>query len=624
MQSPRGSNNKNSNENNNVQNDNRLFDSQNNAASGYCWGPTMYYYSGSYIQVEWTNQHGCGGMTEQDKVDCDLIIQYMCGKDVRDGTSKQTIEQETRNTIDPDTGEYVYGMHEPWENYRKCSRRKRNQGLFAANQNILNENVRATQTRQDANGNNDVYGFECPEERDYYPYWHPTPWKDIAVFTSNTARCPYYQTHSQNVEDKWHCESDNPVNDDSEEHNNAGDCGVDNWVKVDSWSKQSGGLIQAPECHQAGFNRDNHLGNGLGGYANTYRWVLPSWGEIDSFDIVEKRNLSNGETDIPVANCVLRLRYNISTLDYPGYDMDAGPESFVDFKFNGDNSPIKNDPYIEYGKPYGSDDEMWHLKLEMNPDQYARTFEDRSHLFYIRQRPLLLVGPIFNLMVRGKRGNIVQAYPGVEYDFTPNRLIVPQFANIHFQWTGCDTGQANQAGQGLDATDRSNIVPTMNGATNYPIKFDDFDMIGPAGSQQNQELAFLLGYINQYNGVQCDDVGQLNCCYTYEQVLSLGGNDDDIVQNCALLNAEGANYFDGGLQSMVKIGKWHYMSTRNNNFTNRSHKGTITVEPRLSPIALTATVAGVAGFAGASVAFGGIYYSSSHDGTCFTGLDQHA
>lgn len=44
--------------NGNRNNANRLFNSQNNAAGGYCWGPAMSYYEGSQLTVEWTNQHG--------------------------------------------------------------------------------------------------------------------------------------------------------------------------------------------------------------------------------------------------------------------------------------------------------------------------------------------------------------------------------------------------------------------------------------------------------------------------------------------------------------------------------------------------------------------------------------
>ena len=54
-------------------------------------------------------------------------------------------------------------------------------GLFTADQNLKGDT--AIFTRQNANGNR--RGLEVPEERDYYPYWGPTPWKDIAIMVSN-------------------------------------------------------------------------------------------------------------------------------------------------------------------------------------------------------------------------------------------------------------------------------------------------------------------------------------------------------------------------------------------------------------------------------------------------------
>jgi hypothetical protein len=238
MHAPRGSNDRNCEKNVNRNNGNRLFDSQNNAKGGYACprprvGPTvpvdkMYHYEGSKVVIEWTNQHGCG---TNPMTGCEIVVQYACedtldptqkfshtsGRDgrfvgaPRDGTPQNANDAATDRipenaaSAKADTAATRrFGMHESFDYYQRCKQRSRNKGLFTADQNVR-DNRGATATRQNPNGNR--RGLECPEERDYYPYWEPNPWRDIAVITSNPERCPYYKRESQNVKSRGMCMS---------------------------------------------------------------------------------------------------------------------------------------------------------------------------------------------------------------------------------------------------------------------------------------------------------------------------------------------------------------------------------------------------------------------------------
>jgi hypothetical protein len=518
LHNPRGSNDRLNEASTNRNNGQRIMDTQNNAKGGYCWGPPMYYYVGSILSIEWTSQHSCNNANSH----CEVIIQYMCGDEsIRDGTTTDTIPDSStqyNEMVNPDplTGEnkqvYKYGMNENYEYYQDCKTRYRNMGLYTAD---VRPGDRARNTRQNPGGTR--HGFECPEERDYYPYWHPTPWKDIAVLTNNPERCPFYRNESQNVKGVNYCNLT--------QYNNQADC-----VKNQGgWLTSKPFRIPPPDCIESHWSRDNHLGNGKDGYPITYNWTIPD-------------DVSN--------NCVLRVRYNISTGDYDVWNWNSS--------MNHPNTPIRNDPSIGYmGR---------NLTLAFDTRQTGRTFQDRSYVFGIRPRPknISANAMIYNLNVRGKRGNIVQVYPAVEYDFVPNVLHVNEDDYVHFQWTGCDTNPQGNEGEGTEGTDRSNLVQINDLNDNYPAQYPQNALI------EDPELRFTFSHVRQNDSE----------CLSLTQLREKHNNDENQVQrdvkNCAKLNAA-EPYFDGGLVQMKNQGIYHYMSTRNNNFSNRSQKGTILV-----------------------------------------------
>merc|ERR1719262_270350 len=198
LQYPPGSNNRLDEQNRERANGNRMFDSQNNNRGGYNVGK-MIYYHGEKIPIDWTNQHGSSKYQMENS---EFIIQYMCEPLVRDGTTTRTIPIKATECYNYDCDTDVrFGRHESFDHYHMCTKTERNKGLLTINQNLQGES--AKYTRQNNQGTRHAY--ECPEERDYYPYWRPSPWVDALIITADEQRCAEYQAESQNVKARGEC-----------------------------------------------------------------------------------------------------------------------------------------------------------------------------------------------------------------------------------------------------------------------------------------------------------------------------------------------------------------------------------------------------------------------------------
>lgn len=479
MHNPRGSNNRCDERTNDRNNANRLFDSQNNAAGGYavpcqdsdlsCYN--MKYYTESYLDIRFTTQHACGIQNQ-----CEIIIQYSC--DMRNGEPTNSLGNTCTRTM-PNNNQSIndrsYGYHETYDSYKDCTTRKRQFNLYTAEQVLRGSS--SIYTRQNPNGNR--FGFECPEERDYYPYWNYSQWIDIAVMTSNISMCDYYMNNTNNIN-----------------------------------------LI----CSDINHTMVNRLGATYEGTSeSSFKWMLPAF--------------SNN-------NCVLRLRYNISL-----------PSELPWFANSSYNTMHRTDPLILVDGRY--------VRLALSTDQLPRTFEDRSYTFDIIQKPSKLTGSIYNINVQGKRGNIAQVRNCFEYDYVPNNITIYDTDYVHFQWVGSDFNPLGNDGEGRVGTDRSNLV-------------DITDYFGYNRTVNNtfipSDLIDTFVYLNQ----------SIDNCYTFDDlVLNKKILDTQSVKNCALLN-NASIYFNSRIFK-ITLGTnetnktYRYMSTRNNNFSNRNQKGIITV-----------------------------------------------
>jgi hypothetical protein len=292
-----------------------------------------------------------------------------------------------------------YGMHESYDSYQMCQHTERNRGLYTADQRVNRLDQRGT--RQNPNGNR--RGLECPEERDYYPWWHPSPWVDIAVLSDSagddvcystnwascTKRCQYYMNNTMNFNPKGYCDVNHTATgatvqtklnsnawNNRQWYNNEPACTAAGfaWYQVshaDNLHLQNNTFV----CAHTQFSRTNQLGNARsdlivsqnefqakgvtksavseGVNANRFLWTVPHI----------PKSVQGDATYFPAGmtsaykSCALRMRYNISSSDFqqwPEEAVDSSAGRMVDSKNNsrflGDTrTPLRQDPYVFIG-----------------------------------------------------------------------------------------------------------------------------------------------------------------------------------------------------------------------------------------------------------------------------------
>ena len=430
--------------------------------------------------------------------------------------------------------------------------RERNQGLYTADQN-LNGNS-ATSTRQ--NPTSARAGLECPEERDYYPYWAPTPWRDLAIVTNTPERCEYFQMHSQNVQARGYCTAAFGV----QQPISAAKC----ISQGGTWQTEPAFGIAPPECLVAP--------RAVGGLSRTAVRV----------------------PEVAQQNCALRLRYNITPAElqacsHPSYATQPACEGaghawsslYLSASDNGRAAPptSDNNPTVSLGgflDVGGGTDSL--LELAVSTNRFGRTFEDRSHAFSIVERPASVASStlIHNLNVLGKRGNGAQTFPALTYGFTPPALAVGPDDFVHIQWTGNDNtnNNGNNNGEGTNDEDRHNIVQIGSIDSNVPLPASQASMFDVAAEVSLDPGSPSTSSRDQLALVREFALVKQNGC-------SANPNNDQQRTNCEKLNQAAATVDLGLLR--FKPGTYTFMSTRNNNFGHRTQKGLITVSSALPP-----------------------------------------
>jgi len=689
MHQQKGSNNRLNEKSANRRNANRLFDSQNNNRGGYNVGEIgsgqqgfqnnanayatdriMFNYDAqewssegnnaaagnkqfeetflenSIQSITWTAQHGCANA----KNNCNMVFEYTCDTHPQDqnvftaGAGVYNVVTGLRvqlkngaNTDTPSDPNNIKniqntmqnnnnaneGRHESEEWYAFAKNRDRNQGLFTADQKLQGSD--STKTRQNPGGTR--RGLEVPEERDYFPYWKPTPWKPIAIFHNSVDECTK-QMKEPVLAERGSC---SPTKAQIQNLNNnqlnalvnavdKADCETPTEAnrEAGTWTTQTlGNELPAgyPQCVQGVWSQVNNLGNvkdtGNGGLPQNWDWQIPTVDQLaaSGCHVYKATNTGNANANLDpeYVRLVTRIRYNMTTMDYAPYTTTAACNQNKKAEVQ---SPVEQNPTVDVGV------EMQGLRLALNTAQTGRTFQDRSHVFRVMKNPNWQAqagannepwekanSRVINVSVQGKRGNIVQTFPAVEYDFWPKIVTLKKGDCAAFQWTGSNThnngnpagdGQAGDAGEGRGGSDRSNLIQIMDKNSTYPAPFDKA-VVADFFANSKVFKTYTGEYVSSGTALTAESQNPQTLNSRDAQAYFLSGgyyrNEAEIgtTGNNVLKANNGAaelnvllNNAPASMRGMTvcpeRVGEYEFTCTRNNNFSNRDQKLTIIVE----------------------------------------------
>jgi len=453
------------------------------------------------------------------------------------------------------------GLHESWESFERCP---------------YNDPSDSHYKRA---------GFECNHERENYPVNYGTQWTDVAYFTDDLNNCQAVQEAAR--EAKYECveyyDAKKQHRIHKSDHKNEADCtnakgdwlpfyqfkeyvpsitsesncqGPDLiWGRALDFKAISEDKLTTPkclrfppktECLQTPNSRQNYLGMADDGTneAPRFQWALP---------IYEHNQ-----------RCVLRIRHIISNND----------EDAVD-SYNKD---------IRQGT--GSSMYLALPQKHSSPFENKVVFQDRSHIFKLLKRPSTIPQDqtLHNIVVRGKRGNIVQTFPAVEYDFCPNKLEIENGDAVQFQWTGSNNhdndghsdGQAGDDGEGQGGTDRNNMIQLYYNKVNFPLPGENHTMF------ENAEFLWSSGPGSSDAANANADIDDLTPFQAALAHATSGyywsAKDVEKINPKLDKRLNNANpSFQGVVFKPQANQKYYYVGMRNNNFSNRSQKGQLVI-----------------------------------------------